>query len=325
MDTDGAKRATRGASPPPPANEAPGEEESAADDLSGTEEAPVAVVSAARAASPVKGAPGRGPVKGAPRAVVAPVRAPLVELGTGAAWLLGLAAVGQMVAVLFRSNPLAIVVLQAVIIDLALGRAGVRWDPLADEDTGSDYRVAARRIAVGAGAALAVAAVVTGLGAAMGWAKVSVHGPTMSLVLGLIRAIAIGVRDGLLYAGLPLYFIGRARAPRMAGVVFGALAAGATLALQPAATPANVALAIAVAAAAAAFWAHEGAGWTAAGVAGGFPFMAGVVLRGGLVDVDWKKGAFAPGLSGDGAPAWMGAAGFAALAAWVVWRARARR
>lgn len=270
-------------------------------------------------------APARGAVKAAPKAAVAPVRAPLVELGTGAAWLLGLAAVGQMVAVLFRSNPLAIVVLQAVVIDLALGRAGVRWDPLADEDTGSDYRVAARRIAVGAGAALGVAAVVTGLGVATGWAKVSVHGPTTSLGLGLIRAIAIGVRDGLLYAGLPLYFIGRARAPRMAGVVFGALAAGATLALQPAATPANVALAIAVAAAAAAFWAHEGAGWTAAGVAGGFPFMAGVVLRGGLVDVDWKKGAFAPGLSGDGAPAWMGAAGFAALAAWVVWRARARR
>lgn len=251
-------------------------------------------------------------------------RGPLVELGTGAAWLLGVAAIGQIVAVLFRSNPLAIVVLQAVIVDLALGRAGVRWDPGANEEVGSDYRVAGRRIAVGVGAALGVTVLGVGVGAALGWAKVTVHGPTASLGLGLVRSVATGVRDGLLYAGLPLYFVGRARAPRIAGVVFGALAAGASLALQPAAGPANVALAIAVGAAAAAFWMHDGMGWSAAGVTGGFAFLAGVVLRGGLVDVEWVKGGFAPGLSAEGAPAWVGAAGFLAIAVWLIWRAGGR-
>jgi hypothetical protein len=243
-------------------------------------------------------------------------RAPLAELGMGAAWLVGLSGVAHLVAALLSSSPLAIVVLQALIIDLGAGRAGVRWDPAADEKTGSDYRVAARGIAIGAAAALAVTGLTIAASAAMGWAKVSFPGPTASLGFGLLRSIAIGVRDGLLYAGLPLYFVGRASGiPRVVGVVFGALAAGASLALQPAASPANVALAIAIAAAAAAFWAHDGKGWAAAGVAGGFSFFAGAVLRGGLADVDWQRGALVPGLSAEGAPAWMGAAGFLVVAA----------
>lgn len=260
-------------------------------------------------------------------AAAPPPRAPLAELGMGAAWLVGLSAASLIVGALIPSNVLAAAVLQALVVDLGAGRAGVRWDPAADEKGGIHYGNAARRIAIGAGAALGVTALVIGAGAAMGWAKVSAHGPTISLAYGVIRSIAFGVRDGLLYAGLPLYFVGRAKGtPKVAGVVFGALAAGAAIALQPQATPAGVTLAVAVAAAVAAFWAHDGVGWAALGVAAGFPLFAGSVLRGGLVDVDWEwgKGLLAPGLKADGAPAWIAAAGFLAMAGVLVWKARGR-
>jgi hypothetical protein len=244
----------------------------------------------------------------------------------GAAWLVGLSAATQIVAGLFASNVLATAVVQALIVDLALGRAGVRWDPAADGKAGPDYRVAARRAAIGAGAALAVTVIVSAVGAALGWAKITAQASAASLGFGLLRAIAIGVRDALMYAGLPLYFAGRAKGtPRLAAVVFGALAAGATLALQPEASPANIALAVAAAAAVAAFWAHDGTGWAAGGVAAGFPFFAGVAARGGLIDVDWEKGMFAPGLRASGAPAWIGAAAFFAMAGVLVWRARQGR
>lgn len=306
------------AEPPPPP--APAEEGAVAEEVVPAEEARPARKKAARpAGEAAPPAPPAGDTK------LRPLRSPPVELAIGAAWIVGLAGAGQVVATLFRSNPLAIVVLHAVIVDLAAGRAGVRWEPGSESDTGSDYGVLGRRIGLGAGVALAVAGGVVAVGALLGWAKVSVHGPTMSLGLGLVRAVALGVRDALLYAGLPLYFVGRARGiPRVAGVVFGALAAGAALVLQAGATPANVALAVAVGAAVAAFWARDGEGWAAAGVAGGFPFFAGVALRGGLLDVDWTRGSFAAGLPADGAPAWLGAAAFLGVAAWLLRRRPAR-
>jgi hypothetical protein len=242
-------------------------------------------------------------------------RAPLAELGIGAAWLVGLSAVNQIIAILFRANVIAPVVAQAVVVDLALGRAGIRWDPAANDDTSIEARNAARGIALGAGLALAAAALTVGAGAALGWAKVGAHAPGASLFLGLVRAAGIGVRDALLYIGLPLHFVGRARVvPRRAAALFGALAGGAALALQPTATPANVALAAAVTALAAALWLEAGAGWRALGVAVGWAFFAGSVFRGALIDVEWQRGTLAAGLSADGAPTWIAAALFAAAA-----------
>jgi len=227
--------------------------------------------------------------------------------------LLGLSAANQIVAVVFRSNPMATVVIQAVIVDLAVGRAGVRWEPLADEKAPGELQKTLRRIAIGAGAALAVTAIAIAVSVALGWAKLAAHAPNVSLVLGLLRAVAIGVRDSLLYVALPLHFAARARrVPRGAVLAFTALAAGAVLALHPAATPANVTLAVAVSALTAVFWMRDGAGWAAVGVAAGWAFFAGAVFRGALFDVDWKKGALAPGFVGDGAPAWIAAGLFAA-------------
>ena len=88
------------------------------------------------------------------KAAEAAVRAPLVELGTGAAWLVGLGAVNQIVMIALQSNPLATLVVQAVVVDLAVGKAGVRWDPGADGETGAEVRSAARGLGVGAGIAL---------------------------------------------------------------------------------------------------------------------------------------------------------------------------
>jgi hypothetical protein len=250
-----------------------------------------------------------------PAAPPAP-RSPLAELGMGAAWLVGLSAVNQVVASVFATNPLATVVVQAVIVDLAIGRAGIRWDPAADSDTSIEARNAVRGVALGAGIALLVTAISLGASAALGWAKLTAHAPGASLGLGLLRAVALGVRDALLYAGLPVYFVGRARGvPRAAAVIFGALAGGAAMTLQSAATPANIALAVAVTGLSAALWLHRGSGWASVGATAGWAFFSGVVFRGALFDVAWKKGSLAPGLSAHGAPAWIAAAGFAAVAA----------
>lgn len=325
---------------------------------------------------------------------------PLAELGTGAAWLLGLSAANQIVAILFRSNPLATAVIQAVIVDLAVGRAGVRWEPLPEEkppskseagsavttpaappdsasaDEGApsseaptsapatssrapiasrtattpvatatgasttapapitgDRATSLRGIGIGAGIALAVTVSVLGLAVGLGWAKVSAtHAPNLSLLFGLLRSVAIGVRDSLLYVALPLHFAARASQgslprgagrsrlrvppiPRGAVLAFSALAGGAVLVLQPAATPANVVLAMTVSGLAAVLWSRDGAGWAAVGLLAGWVFLAGNLIGGGILDVDWKKGALAPGFLADGAPAWVAAALFAATAA----------
>lgn len=77
---------------------------------------------------------------------------------------------------------------------------------------------------------------------------------------------------------------------------------------------ANVALAASVTGATAALWYRDGAGWAAVGLLGGWTFLAGAVFRGGLVDVAWRRGALAPGVVADGAPAWLTSALFIAVA-----------
>jgi hypothetical protein len=269
-----------------------------------------------------KPSPESSPPTDAPAAKAAP-RGPLVEIGTGAAWIIGLGAACQMAAILLHSNPLAIVTVQAVVVDLAVGRAGLKWDPAANDNTSVERQNAMRGVGIGAGAALAVIACVIGVSAALGWVALTVHGPTTSLGLGAMRAIAIGVRDSQLFAGLPLFFVLRAASgarpgvpgvPALSAIVFSALLGGAAIALMPAATPANVALAASVSGATAALWYRDGAGWSAVGLSIGWTFLAGALFRGGLVDVAWKKGALAPGVVADGSPAWIGAALFAALA-----------
>lgn len=245
-------------------------------------------------------------------------RAPLAELGIGAAWLVGLAAVNQIVGLTFATNPMAALVVQAVVVDLAVGKAGVKWDPREGDKAANETRDALRGIGAGAGIALAITGAAVGASAALGWANVTAHAPNTTLALGVVRAAAVGVRDTLLYAGLPLYFVGRAGGPKGAAVLFGALAAGAALCLHPAASPANVALAAAVLLAGAALWARDGMGWKAAGMVGGWALFAGAMFRGGLFDVDWKKGALAPGFAADGAPAWVAVGLFVAVAAAVL-------
>ncbi len=252
----------------------------------------------------------------------AALRTPLVELGTGAAWIIGLGAACQMAAVALHATPLAIAMVQAVVVDLAVGRAGLKWDPAANDNTSTERQNALRGVGIGLLAALAVAGCVLGVSVALGWASFTVHGPTMSLLLGAMRSIAVGVRDSQLFAGLPLYFVaraasadgGRARGvPKLSAPVFSMLLGGAAIALVPGATPANVALAATVTGATAAVWYRDGAGWAAVGLAGGWAFLAGALLRGGLVDVAWKKGALAPGLVADGAPAWIASALFVVI------------
>jgi len=58
----------------------------------------------------------------------------LAELGIGAGWLIGISAALRVLDTLLGQAPLASALLGAILVDLAAGRAGVRWDELTSED-----------------------------------------------------------------------------------------------------------------------------------------------------------------------------------------------
>ncbi|WP_437588014.1 CPBP family glutamic-type intramembrane protease [Sorangium sp. So ce1000] len=239
----------------------------------------------------------------------------LIELALGAAWLVGLAAALQIVAVLLSSSPLAAALAGAVVADVVAARAGVLWiDPLEREDPGRRARAARR---VGLGAALGALAVLLTLGisAALGWATVEAGAPSVSFGFALARAIALAVRDELLLTGIPFAAAARAGLSPRPALVFSALAHGAALGLAPGASVSSFALATALGALAAALFLRCRGMLAAVAVHASFTALAGAGLRGALLDATWASGTLAVGTQASGRPAWLGAAVLAILAA----------
>jgi hypothetical protein len=240
---------------------------------------------------------------------------PLIDLGLGAAWLVGSAAALQILDGVLGRAALGTALAGAILVDFAAGRAGVRWEV---DDAGPDaWKRAAQRVAAGAGVALALAAALLGAAVGLGWIDgrgAGMH-PSSALGFALARAAAIGVRDELLYRGIPLAAAARAGVPAPIARGFAALSGGAALALVPGVSPAAVALAVGSGWLFAALWERDRAPWAAVGAHATWALVLGSVLHGGLFDADWVKGNLSIDASAAGAPAWvaaivLGAAGF---------------
>lgn len=246
---------------------------------------------------------------GAPRS-----RARVVELGLGAAWLLAVAAVLLVIERLLPSAALAAPIFGALVADVAAGRAGVRW-----EDAPPSGRSPVRRIAGGAGAAMAAGLVVVVVAIPLGLLQrhgAGVH-PDPALLLAVVRSASVAVRDELLYRGIPLFFAARAGVHPLLARGFAALAGGAAIVLLPGVGPAAVALAVVSGWFFATLWQRDRGAWAALGAHATWLLFFGSVLHGGLFDVDWTRGNLAIGATSWGAPAWLATAVLAAASWWL--------
>lgn len=255
--------------------------------------------------------------------------APLAELGLGAAWLVGGAAVLLILDSILGAASMATALVGALLVDLAASRAGAAWDVAGQPGDAWDARPLpegaprrlVERVAAGALVGLLTGGSVVALSIALRW--LTGHGegvrPSYALVFALVRAAAVAVRDELLYRGIPLFAAARAGVPAPVARAFSALVSGAAIALLPGVTPGAVALAIGSGWLFAALWERDRGAWAAIGAHAAWVLLVGSGLHGGLFDLDWTVGNLAIGPSADGAPAWLAAAvmagaGFAVLA-----------
>lgn len=249
--------------------------------------------------------------------------APVIELGLGVAWLLGIAATLQVLDRLLPEAALGTVVIGAVAVDLLAGRAGVRWDQDRDPEQPADYPGAARRVLRGAGIAVAAGLVVIAASAALG--ILDRHGEPVRLdtavLFALVRAAAVAVRDELLYRGLPLMASAKAGIPAPAARVFASLTGAAAMALTPGVSLAGVALALGSGFLSASLWQRDRGAYAAMGARAAWILLFGSLLHGGLFDVHWHAGNLAIGNTSWGGPAWLAAAALA-LAGFLVGRRR---
>lgn len=235
---------------------------------------------------------------------------PLIELALGAAWLVGLSAALLLVDAAIGKSLLGVAVAGAVIVEIAAGYAGVRWDQGPERSVGPVLR----RI----GAGLALAAAVAGVGVlvslAAGWAHPGLGRPSWSLALAVVRAGSLGVRDELLFRGIPLAACARAGIRGTPARLFAALAGAAPLVLVPETSIAALVLAVALGWLFASLWEHERSGYAAAAASGGYLLVTRALLHGELFDLDWTRGVISAGPRASGPPAFVVAAAAVAAA-----------
>lgn len=260
---------------------------------------------AAEAPKKEESPPSRGQ---APRVDPGHPRSPLVELARGAAWLVGLAAVLQLVTRALGASPLAAVLAGAVIADIGSARAGVRWDDPDGQGPANDPRRVALRLGTGAGLAAIAVALTVALALALGWAGVAATGtPAVAFLLVLLRSAAFAFREELLLTGIAFAAAARAGVPSRYALAFAALAHGAAVTLAPGSSPAAVTLAVALGALTARLWQRRGP-LAAIAAAATFHVLAGAGLRGDLLDITWRAGSLTTGARASGEVAWLAAA-----------------
>ncbi len=235
---------------------------------------------------------------------------PLVEIGIGVAWLLGTAAMLQVVELLFGRVIMGASIAGAVVADIAGTWAGVRWD----EGEKRHWKDAVARLGAGAGVAAGVIASMLTAFALLGRLEVSRGAPSIGLFLVVLRSAAVAVRDELIFRGIPLVAAARAGVPGPVARAFAALAGAASMALLPGASPASIALTAASGWLFATLWQRDRGAWSAVGAHAAWALLTFAVLRGGLVDIIFRDGNFGLGPRAEGALAWI-AAGIALVAA----------
>ncbi|MEO5725740.1 MAG: CPBP family glutamic-type intramembrane protease [Byssovorax sp.] len=229
---------------------------------------------------------------------------PLVEIGIGIAWLLGAAALLQVVELLLGRVIMGAAIAGAVIADIASTWAGVRWDA----EKKRPWKDAVARLGAGAGVAAGVIAVTFALGAALGRLEVRAGAPSLGIFLVVLRAAAVAVRDELVFRGIPLVAAARAGVSKPIARGFAALAGAASIACLPGASLASITLTAASGWLFATLWQRDRGAWSAVGAHAAWALLTGAVLRGGLVDIAFREGNLGLGPRASGAPAWIAAA-----------------
>jgi hypothetical protein len=244
----------------------------------------------------------------------------LVEIGLGVAWLIGAAAVLQIIERLLDRALLVVAVAGAVVVDVTSSWAGVRWD----EDARGDLRSSAVKLGRGAALGVLVVALALAGSVALGAGSVALGRPSPTLVIAVIRAVAIGVRDELLFRAIPLTAAARAGVPVAHARVFAALTSAAAVALVPGVTLAAMALSASVGLLAAALFERDRGAWGAVGMHAALVLTAGPLFRGGALDVTWTRGDLTLGVKSAGLPTWL-AVGIALALAVCLLRSRSFR
>lgn len=233
----------------------------------------------------------------------APVATPLREIARGVAWLVGTAMAVRFVETLVGRSPLGAALAGAVVVDLAMTRAGVRWDDReATKSKGSWSRVW-RDIGIGVGTASALVVVPLLLGVIVGGATISRGSLSSTLVFGLLRSAADGVRDELLFRGLPLYVAARAGVRVPLAVGYAALVGMTPLFLLERLSWEALLVAASQGVLFAMLWVRTNAAWASVSAHAAWFFLAGVGLRGAILEVSWTSGLLAENARIRGLPA----------------------
>lgn len=232
-----------------------------------------------------------------------PIVTPLREIAQGVAWLVGTAMAVRFVETLIGRSPLGAALAGAVVVDLAMTRAGVRWD---DRDDTKPKRASVRTwrdigLGVAVGSALVIIPLV--IGVIVGGATISVGSLSTTLLFGLLRSGADAVRDELLYRGLPVYVAARAGVPVYLAVAYAALVGVTPLVLLERLSTEALLVAASQGVLFAMLWVRTNAAWASVSAHATWFFLAGVGLRGAILEVSWTRGLLAEGARIQGLPA----------------------
>lgn len=244
-----------------------------------------------------------------------PAQRRMLDVIAGAVYLVGAAAAVSIVEGLVPA-PLGAAAIGAVVAELIANRAGVRWQ-FEKMKVGE----IARKAAVGGGVMIAATAVIVAVGAALGFATVARGAPSAALMISIARAALLGARDELVLRGIPIATAKRARLSPWTGAFYGALAGGALFVASPGVRPEAVALALVTGFVFAALYVRAGI-VAAASAHAAWLLATGPLVRGELLDVDWRDAALAVGATAAGRPAWLATAVVLAAALLVVLVAR---
>ena len=197
--------------------------------------------------------------------------------------MLGLRAAVVVVGGLLASSPLAEAVVGALVVDLAVARAGVLW--VTD---GPSPRLLRRRVAGAVTLALAVTLGAAVIGRALGLAQVRPGRLDLVFLLSLLGLAATAIRDELLLRALPFHFGRRAGLGRAPLYAFCGLASGATVFADG--TPEAIALALGSGVLFSAIYDRLGGAWPALAAHTAWSVALGPLLRGGLIDYVPERG-----------------------------------
>lgn len=229
-----------------------------------------------------------------------PRNTPSKELARGVAWLVGTALAARFVETLIGQSPLGAALAGAIVVDLALTRAGVTWD-----DANNRSQVASRAwrgFYLGAGISTAVVAISILPSLIVGGATIGLGSPSLTLFFGTLRGAAESVREELLYRGLPLLVAERAGIARPWTIAF-CVVAGVSPHLFDFVSFEALLQSAALGGLWTMLWVRTKGAWAPMFAHASWFVLAGIGLRGGILDVFWTSGMLAENGRTRGLPA----------------------